>query len=89
MSKYTPDRMYLNKQYMEEFHRLQVKFFREITIPIREFKCPTCGKTFESYCALSDIPETRPCQTPLCKGRGELVAFSRPAKRNPAHGIQK
>jgi putative FmdB family regulatory protein len=57
-------------------------------MPLYEFKCPKCNVKFEAQCNLSTVPKSIPCRTPKCKGRGELVEFSVPAKRNPRHGIQ-
>lgn len=56
-------------------------------MPMREFRCPQCGKVAEAFRSRLD-------QSPvLCDHDGKKVAmdrieFSVPAKRNPKYGEQ-
>jgi putative FmdB family regulatory protein len=84
MSKYSPFRLSQNKQLMNEWRRLEKRFFRELTVPIFEFQCNKHG-VFESYSSLKEKPQTRPC--PVCGKASPAVEYSIPAKRNPEHGI--
>lgn len=56
-------------------------------MPLREYQCEECVHTFESYNALSTPAKTRPC--PQCGKPAKLITYSKPAKRNPDHGIQR
>lgn len=56
-------------------------------MPLYDYKCK-CGNVFEGYCQKpSMIHPTRTC--PKCLETAKLVPISRPARRNPAHGIQR
>lgn len=58
-------------------------------MPMYEYECPKHGK-FESYNPSPNrVAETRPCPDPKCGKSAPRVEITRPARRNPAHGIQR
>lgn len=66
----------------------KIKEYMESVMPLVEFKCKACKDSFESYVPnAKNLPATRPC--PVCGHDAPRVEVSRPAKRNPALGIQR
>jgi len=56
-------------------------------MPMIEYKCE-CGNKFEGYVPkMSQVHPTRMC--PKCHKDAPKVEISRPARRNPAFGIQR
>lgn len=56
-------------------------------MPLFEYKCGTCSHVFDSYSSKAPGAPSRPC--PQCGEKAPKVPVSRPAKRNPDHGIQR
>jgi putative FmdB family regulatory protein len=57
-------------------------------MPIKSYFCPACNATFERLMKRSEFDATDVTPCPECQTLSAYT-ISVPARRNPAHGIQR